>query len=392
MRRRRSGLGRNPTGASHEPGNIMRLLFVIQGEGRGHMTQAIALRDLLTRRGHTVIEALVGRSGRREIPGFFARRIGCPVRSFESPSFIVARDRGILIARSVVYNFARTLVYLQSLAFLRRRIRSVAPDLVVNFYEPMCGWACSLRLRAVPYVTLAHQYLFLHPSFVFPRHSFLQRLGAKLFTVAFSLRARRRLALSFVPMPDRPARGVYVVPPLLRTQVREMSPTRGSHILGYMLNPGYSSQIIAWHRRHPGVEAHFFWDQRDAPDDLEARPGLHFHRIQDEKFLRLMASCRGFAGTAGFESVCEAMYLRKPALLVPTAGHFEQQCNALDASRAGAGVTADSFDLDRLLALIPVYELRDTGFGCWADQADSMFLHHIEGAPRPRGARRLRNG
>ncbi len=362
----------------------MRLLFVIQGEGRGHLTQAIALRDMLTRHGHTVIEALVGRSCRRELPQFFAQRIRCPVRTFESPNFVVTNDRRIRITRSVVYSFARTLVYLQSLMFLRRRIRALAPDLVVDFFEPMCGWACSLRLRAVPYVALAHQYLFLHPSFAFPRHSLFQQMGAKLYTVAFSLRARRLLALSFVPMPDRPARGLFVVPPLLRERVRDLRPTTGNHILGYMLNPGYSSQIIAWHRRNPDVEAHFFWDQRDAPEDAEVRPGLHFHRIDDEKFLELMASCRAFAGTAGFESVCEAMYLRKPALVVPTAGHFEQHCNALDACRAGAGVTADSFDLDRLLALIPTYDAADRGFGCWADQAEAIFLQHLERAAQRR--------
>ncbi len=366
----------------------MRLLFVIQGEGRGHMTQAVALRDMLVRRGHTVVEALVGCSRRRQIPAFFFERIRCPVRSFESPNFVVANDRRILIARSVVYSFARTLVYLQSVAFVRRRIRALAPDLVVNFYEPMSSWACSLRLRAVPYVTLGHQYLFLHPSSIFPGRSLFARLGAQLYTIAFSLRARRRLALSFTPMADRPGRRLYVVPPLLREQVRQLRPTTGGHILGYMLNPGYAGQIIRWHERHPEVEAHFFWDRRDAPDDLQVRLRLHFHRIDDEKFLRLMGSCRGYAGTAGFESVCEALYLRKPALVVPTAGHFDQRCNALDAFRAGAGVAADSFDLDRLMALIAVYDGDNHGFGAWADQAEPMFLRHLEAAAARRRHRR----
>ncbi len=362
----------------------MRLLFVIQGEGRGHLTQAIALADMLRKHGHTVVEALVGRGASREIPAFFTERIACPVRSFPSPNFIVANNRRILVARSVVYNFAKTLVYLQSLAFLRRRIRALAPDLVVSFYEPLCGWACSLRLRAVPYVTLAHQYLLLHPAFVFPPRSLMHRLGVNLFTAAFSLRARRKLALSFVRMPDRPGRRLFVVPPLLRARVRELEPTEGGHILGYMLNPGYSREIIAWHIRNPEIETHVFWDMRDAPEDLEVRPGLTFHRIHDEKFLALMASCRGFAGTAGFESVCEALYLGKPALLVPTGGHFEQRCNALDAWRAGAGVTAESFDLDRLLAFIPLYDSADRGFRCWADRAEELFLRHVEQAARRR--------
>ena len=44
---------------------------------------------------------------------------------------------------------------------------------------------------------------------------------------------------------------------------------------------------------------------------------LTFHKLHGEKFLRLMASSRGVACTAGFESVSEAAYLGKPLLMVP---------------------------------------------------------------------------
>ena len=43
---------------------------------------------------------------------------------------------------------------------------------------------------------------------------------------------------------------------------------------------------------------------------------LSFHQLDDVKFLRYMAGCKAYATTAGFESVCEAMYLGKPLLMV----------------------------------------------------------------------------
>lgn len=36
---------------------------------------------------------------------------------------------------------------------------------------------------------------------------------------------------------------------------------------------------------------------------------LRFYQIDDIKFLNGMAGCRAYASTAGFESICEAMYL-----------------------------------------------------------------------------------
>ena len=62
----------------------MKFLFIVQGEGRGHFTQAITLEDMLLRNGHQVVEVLVGKSSSRTLPGFFNRSIQSvsPVRIF----------------------------------------------------------------------------------------------------------------------------------------------------------------------------------------------------------------------------------------------------------------------------------------------------------------------
>lgn len=76
---------------------------------------------------------------------------------------------------------------------------------------------------------------------------------------------------------------------------------------------------------------------------------LSFHQIDDVKFLNAMAGCRAYASTAGFESICEAMYLGKPVLMVPA--HIEQDCNAYDAMKAGAGIISDSLTCNRCSVL-----------------------------------------
>lgn len=47
----------------------MKFLFIVQGEGRGHLTQAITLEEMLLRNGHEVVEVLVGKSSSRTLPG-----------------------------------------------------------------------------------------------------------------------------------------------------------------------------------------------------------------------------------------------------------------------------------------------------------------------------------
>ena len=39
----------------------MKILFIIQGEGRGHLTQALSLRQKLMAEGHEIVGVLVGK-------------------------------------------------------------------------------------------------------------------------------------------------------------------------------------------------------------------------------------------------------------------------------------------------------------------------------------------
>ena len=70
----------------------MKFLFIVQGEGRGHLTQAITLEEMLLRNGHEVVEVLVGKSSSRTLPGFFNRNIHAPVKRFISPNFQPTAD------------------------------------------------------------------------------------------------------------------------------------------------------------------------------------------------------------------------------------------------------------------------------------------------------------
>lgn len=117
---------------------------------------------------------------------------------------------------------------------------------------------------------------------------------------------------------------------------------------------------------HPEVPCHFFWDKKEAPEQLVIDKSLFFHQLNDTSFLNYMAGAKAYATTAGFESVCEAMYLCKPVLMVPT--HVEQSCNAYDAMQSGAGVVSDTFNLDTLLTLAENHE-PNTKFRQWAKQS-----------------------
>jgi len=100
----------------------MKFIFIVQGEGRGHLTQALTLEERLRSEGHEVVEVLVGKSRYRKLPDFFLRQLKAQLSQFESPNFLpTAANRKNNITGSVVYNMLRLPAFVRSIFFLRRR-------------------------------------------------------------------------------------------------------------------------------------------------------------------------------------------------------------------------------------------------------------------------------
>lgn len=356
----------------------MRILFIVQGEGRGHLTQAITMSQKLRNEGHEIVEVLVGKSKARCIPDFFKRDIQSPIKTFNSPNFLpTAKNKRSKLPRSIIYNVCRVPTYLRSILFLLKEINTQHIDLVINFYELLTGLTYLLARPQVPQVSIGHQYLFLHPDFKFPKGSPVSLFFLKLFTRFTCIGAQYKLALSFRQMPDDDADGIKVVPPLIRQEVLNCHPTRGNYLQGYMLNAGFSELVNTWHSEHPQVPLVFFWDKKGEPTVKRVDKNLLFHQLDDKAFLDSLAGCRAYATTAGFESVCEALWLQKPVLLVPA--HIEQDCNAFDACRNGAGVRSKDFDLSKLLDFCPSYE-PNNNFRQWVQMGSVRTVPLLESA------------
>lgn len=353
----------------------MKCIFIVQGEGRGHLTQCIALENILRSHGHEVVKVLVGKSFSRQIPDFFRRNIHAPIERFESPNFLpTPANKRNTLTRSVAYNMFRIPAYLRSIRFLKKSITESGADVVINFYELLTGMAYALYSINTPQICIGHQYLFLHKDFPLPEKNRSEIRLLNLFSRLTCIGACQKLALSFKAMDDDTASNIRVVPPLLRKEVFALHPTKGDYIHGYMLNSGFAENVMAWHRQCPDVPLCFFWDRRGEKEVKQVDATLSFHPLDDKTFLEKMAGCLAYASTAGFESICEAMYLGKPILMVPA--HIEQDCNALDATSNGAGIISEDFNLDKLLAFARTYE-PDVRFHAWVDSAPQAILHAL---------------
>ena len=357
----------------------MRYLFTIQGEGRGHLTQSIALSSYLRSEGHEVVAAIVGSSGERKLPKFFYDKIGTPVTEIFSPNFVFdKKHKGVLLWTSIAKNLLAWRKTTSSLKSLKMAVERHQPDAVISFFEPLTGLLYGLHQPKPPLFCIGHQYLSLRADFPFPKHSEGQQRLMHFFTRLTSWNAHKRLALSFDKLPDQPEDKLFVVPPLLRQEIFSKTPEKSGGFLIYILNHGYSEEIIAWKKNNANIDLDVFWDNFDKPDGYSPTPGLIFYHINDELFLEKLRCCTAYASTAGFESICEAAYFDKPIMLVPSHNHFEQRGNALDAERCGLGIGRQKFMLDDLLHLTKTRPNGNRVFKAWVDSSKELFLSHLK--------------
>lgn len=356
----------------------MKYLFIVQGEGRGHLTQAIALSELLRRNGHQVVEVLLGDSKEREIPDFFKEKIGSPILQFATFTFKYKKNKKqVNLFQSILYNaeIKQLAKYKKTIEFIYERICETRPDAIIGFYEIMASLTQLRYKLKIPFINIGHQFLLNHSDYKFGIEHKHELMLLRLHTIVIGKGATKNLALSFYPMQEDKEEKIIVVPPLLRKEILELKPTEDDYILVYMLNPGYEDEIREWHKKNPKVRLYCFWDKKGAPAEWRIDDYLRFFTINDKKFIHYMAGCKGYISTAGFESICEAFYLKKPVMVIPA--HVEQEVNAADAASTGYGITGDKFNLDKLIDYIEIYKKPDDTFKNWVDSAEETFLREL---------------
>ncbi|MGL4598161.1 MAG: glycosyltransferase family protein [Bacteroidia bacterium] len=362
-----------------------RVLFIVQGFGRGHLTQAISMRQLLEKEGYEVCAVLVGGGDQASIPAFFKTSFATiPVAQFISPEFITRNNRSIEIGKTIWFNLKRLRKYKKSIDQIDLEVKKYRPDLLLNFYDPLVGMYMRSKRPSIPLVCIAHQYLGEHPGFRFPEGRVLDRMALMKYSRLTCSKATLVLALSFYPLRNFDQKRICVVPPLLREAVHKQKIEQKPFYLVYLAVRGYRDDIIKWHRKNPETVLHVFSDQPQDEACLEIRPNLFFHKLSETKFLEMMASCKGLITTAGFESVCEALYLDKPVYMIPVEGHYEQLCNALDGFRAGAGIYDRKYNIDRFIKWLPTHQSRSAEFREWSDQAGYLISTAINNATTTR--------
>jgi uncharacterized protein (TIGR00661 family) len=338
--------------------------LIIQGEGKGHFSQAATLVEHLSENNSAVKCIYLGRSFFRSTPDYFSSLSDIPLKKFFSPNFIRTTNRkGIRLLLSFFLNILFGPIYIFEACRIGLLMRRDKCDIVYNFYDPIGGLASRWWGRKkTEFIAISHHFYLSHPDFIHP-HGMEKSFFWLQYINRFMMRsADRVLALSFRKGTN--FKKIEVVPPLLDSRILESKSSNAGKDLCYFLNPGFVSGMLAFYCNAPEIQADIYTEWTPG---LKVPGNVTILKPSRSAFIKSMKECNRIITTAGFDTAAEAFYLGIPVYLIPTENHYEQYCNALDASRTGM-----AFQLDSLSDLLDVEfsPARNTKFIEWVNSGD----------------------
>lgn len=286
----------------------MRILYAIQGTGNGHLSRANDIIPVLQK--HGVLDILIsGTQADLSLPFEIKYKL-------KGLSFVFGKKGGVDLLDTYrkmdTKNFWREVKTLPIENY----------DLVINDFEPVSAWAA--KLNNVACVGLSHQAAVLSTSA--PKPAKKDWKGSQI------LKHYAPVNKSYGFHFKRYEENIFT--PVIRDLVREQKTTDKGHYTVYL--PAYSDhKLIKKLANFPDTKWEIFSKHTDKN---YSRKNVDIKKINNEDFIKSMASSKGVLCGAGFETPAEALFLGKKLLVVPMKNQYEQHCNAASLKEMGVTV------------------------------------------------------
>jgi uncharacterized protein (TIGR00661 family) len=292
----------------------MKILFGIQGTGNGHISRAREIVPLLQQYGEVDL-VVSGTEAEVSLSQPLAHK-------FHGFSFVFGKNGGVdNWATFKIMNLRQLWKDMHSLPLNQY-------DLIINDFEPVSAWAC--RLQKVPSVSLSHQCSFVSAKTPRPKNWDWAEWLFKYYSPT-----TYHIGFHFERYDD------FIHTPVIRSDIRRMETSNLGHYSVYL--PAYSDKTLLKNLGGTDAEWHVFSKRTKTP----YREGnVHVFPVNNDGFNNSLASSAGLLTGGGFEGPAEALFMGKKVMMIPMKGQYEQQCNALSASKLGVKVVStinDSF-------------------------------------------------
>ncbi|MBM4327391.1 MAG: hypothetical protein FJ118_09540 [Deltaproteobacteria bacterium] len=297
---------------------MARILLGVMGDAGGHVNRArIIAREMSS---HEFLFVGGGRVQDLRSTGYAVEDVPCLGTSYRN-------NRVDILA--TVANAARVIVTrratIKRLADIMRRFD---PDLILTDYEYFTPLAARTLGRSC--VSIDHQHVLTHCVYEPPRGEWINGLMTTTVVRKLFSNAQQFLITSYFALEPFNPNTTTVIPPIVRRDVTEISPSLAEHVLVYQTSPTF-------HRLFPVLEQMASRFIVYGFGEMPARKNIVFKAPSRQGFLEDLASCRYVIANGSHNVISESLYLGKPLFSFPIGNAYEQFINAYFLTKLGYG-------------------------------------------------------
>lgn len=301
----------------------MNILYGLAGEGFGHSSRALVVAKYLEEKGHKVILVTYGQAY-KVLKGKFK------IFKIKGPHLIFEKGK---LSKFKTWDFNAKHLPKNLLNWRKfdRLMSGFKPDICISDMELivpiLSNW------YNLPLISLDNQHRLVNCIINVPEKYNQDYLLAKMITERF-VSAADYYVITSLSMLKTKTKNTFVVPPIIRNEVKKLKTRNGNFILVYLTKK--NPHVLDILKSINGNFIVYGYNKRKKKGNIEFR--------KRETFIQDLASCKAIIATSGFTLISEALYLKKPYLALPLEGQFEQVLNALEIKQAGFGDYSEKFN------------------------------------------------
>jgi uncharacterized protein (TIGR00661 family) len=311
----------------------MKGILIIQGEGRGHISQAISY----CQRNKDIEIVCLIISCQREIKDEYFEYFGnIPLIQLKSLNLFY-KDGRVSLSKTFFNNLLRLPIFIKNLSIVNKWIKHYDPDLVLNFYEPLS--ILSTTFNKTKKISIANQYLFYLDNWKVP-HKNKKYFSINIWNNITSFNSDQILAPSFIQFPKNGK--VETIKPLIRDEIKGKLEKTEKYTLVYLIDEYYINLFKEYARKKEEKYVLFCDNKFITPEYKKNLPkNIELFEIDFHLFTEKLLKCEKVIATGGFQLICEALYLNKRIEIIPL--HYEQEINGYNLEIHKLGRVSDIF-------------------------------------------------
>lgn len=204
---------------------------------------------------------------------------------------------------------------------IKKAIEKFNPQIAISDMETFSSYVANER--NIPLISIDNQHYLIYGKYKFPEQYGISYLKALMIVKSIMFKSKYYLTMALPGCKIRNKTNLFHINPLLREEILGSKPQSKDYIFVYQSTKTYERLIQILKRIN--YKFIIYGYEKD-----QVVGNLVFKKFNDRKqFINDLKNSKAVITNGGFTLISEAIYLKKPLLVVPIKKHFEQILNAL---------------------------------------------------------------